>query len=81
MNSDLFKIEKILKLTFKSASNIYIDAETQECEVTLSVDDYHGELDGYLVGDGVSLKMVDYCDVYPYKYVFSFKATDNMQYI
>ena len=80
METELSKVKDILKHSFKSASNIYIDTNTKECEVTLTGDDYHGELDGYLVGNGVSLKMVDYCDVYPFKYVFSYKLSNNFQF-
>lgn len=81
MESELTDVANILKFSFKSASNIYIDQDTKECEVTLDVDDYHGELDGYLVGNGVALKMIDYSDVYPFKYVFSYKSYKNFQFI
>jgi hypothetical protein len=81
MESELFNVINILRLSFKSASNIYIDPNTKVCEVTLEVDDYHGELEGYLVGNGVSLKMIDYSDIYPFKYVFSYKSDDNFQFI
>jgi len=66
------QVESTLRNFFQTASNIYVDPETQECEVTVSIDEYQGELDGHYIENGVHLKMVDFCDTYPYKYVFSF---------
>lgn len=43
MESELRSVKNTLKYSFISASNIYIDQNTKECEVTLDVDEYHGE--------------------------------------
>ena len=72
MDSEISKVEQSLRKSFASASNIFVDPETKECEVTISVDDYEGEIKGHLIENGVKLKMVDYCDVYPFKYVFNY---------
>ena len=80
MNSESDKVKQTLKNNFTSASNIYVDQGTKECEVTLEMDDYDGELEGYLVGNGVQLKMIDYSDKYPFKYVFSYKVSNNYHF-
>ena len=67
------KVEESLRKSFDSASNIYVDTDSKECEVTISIDDYQGEIKGKLFENGVSLEMIDYCDVYPFKYVFGYK--------
>lgn len=81
MESELNMVKNILRYSFKTASNIYIDRDTKECEVTLDMDEYHGELDGYIVGNGVSLRMIDYSDIYPFKYAFSYRLSDNFQFL
>jgi len=72
MESEILHVEKSLKETFSSASNIYVDPVNKECEVTISVDDFQGEIEERLFENGVFLTMVDYCDTYPYKYVFNY---------
>ena len=64
-------------IPLNTASNIYIDENTKACEVTLDVDDFHDEMDGYIIGSGVGLKMIDYSDVYSFKYVISYKSYKN----
>ena len=78
MNAIVYQVEKSLKAVFQTASNIYVDPETKECEVTISIDEYQGELRDFYVENGVQLKMIDYCDVYPFKYVFSFNLKDQV---
>jgi hypothetical protein len=65
-------VYKCIQGTFTSASDIFIDTSIQECEVTVSVDEFEGEINRKIMGNGVKLLMVDYSDVYPYKYVFSY---------
>lgn len=74
MTTENNQIEQSLRQAFPTASDIYIDQVTKECEVTVSIDDFQGELYGQLYENGVVLKMVDYCDEYPFKYVFSYKV-------
>ncbi len=74
MTTENIQIEQSLRLAFPTASDIYIDHNTKECEVTVSIDDFQGEIDGHLYENGVVLKMVDYCDEYPFKYVFRYKV-------
>jgi hypothetical protein len=66
-------VEAGLRLLFNSASDIFIDTEIKECEVKISVDEYQGELREMLFENGMQFSMVDYCDIYPFKYVFSYK--------
>ncbi len=72
MTSEINKVEKSLKGSFHSASNIYVDPISKECEVTISIDDFQGEIEERLYENGVFLTMVDYCDTFPYKYVFNY---------
>jgi len=74
METEIKQVEQCLREAFASASNIYVDPQTAECEVFISVDDYHGELDEAIYQNGVLLKMVDYCDTYPFKYIFNYKV-------
>lgn len=72
MSEEQIRVSQSLQSFFSSASNIYVDPETKECEVTVSVDEFQGEISGYLHESGVKLQMVDYCDTYPFKYVFNY---------
>jgi hypothetical protein len=72
MIMEINKVEETLRKSFESASNIYVNPITKECEVTISIDDYQGELSSKMYENGVCLEMVDYCDVYPFKYVFKY---------
>ena len=73
------KSEESLQVTsglsklFASANDIFIDTTNKECEVSVSIDDFQGEIMERLVEDKVHYFMVDYCDTYPYKYVFSYQ--------
>jgi hypothetical protein len=66
-------VEAGLRKLFTSATDIFIDTNVKECEVKISVDEYQGELVGQLFENGIRFNMVDYCDIYPFKYVFSYK--------
>jgi hypothetical protein len=66
-------IEGSLKKLFETASDIFIDTMSKECEVKISVDEFQGEIPGRLYENGVQFNMIDYCDIYPFKYVFSYR--------
>jgi hypothetical protein len=72
MKTEVLIVKNSLKKRFNSASNIYVDTDYKECEVTVSIDEYQGELYGYIIESGIKLQMIDYSDVYPYKYVFNY---------
>ncbi len=72
MKTEIKQVEGCLKNLFETASDIFVDTQTKECEVKISVDDYQGEIDHTLIENKIRLKMVDYCDTYPFKYVFSY---------
>jgi hypothetical protein len=72
MEAEKNSVYKCIRGTFTSASDIFIDTSIQECEVKVSVDEFEGEINRKIMGNGVKLLMVDYSDVYPYKYVFSY---------
>ena len=73
METEVKKVESCLRKIFLSASDIYVDPMTKECEVKVSVDEYEGEIDHHIIEDKIKLKMVDFNDTFPYKYVFSYK--------
>lgn len=77
MNSEISKVKLSLKNSFQSASNIYVDSVNKECEVTVSMDDYQGAINGFIVNDDVKLKMIDYSDIYPFKYIFYYLIKNN----
>jgi hypothetical protein len=79
MITEIKQVEQSLRRAFATATDIYIDPVSKECEVTVSIDDFQGELLGHLFENGVSLKMVDYCDVYPFKYVFNYFVKESAQ--
>lgn len=72
MEYEKLKVANSLKQTFSTAHNIYIDTVTKECEVSISVDDYEGESLQPFFEEGVKFHLVDYCDTYPFKYVFNY---------
>lgn len=74
MNTEIKQVEGCLKNLFESATDIFVDTQSKECEVKISVDDYLGEFDNTLIDNKVKLKMVDFCDTYPFKYVFSYNT-------
>ncbi len=69
------KIKKSLKKLFPSASQIFVDTSLKECSVLITIDDYHGQIEGYLFQDEILYQMVDYNDIVPFKYVFSYQLT------
>ena len=77
MEMEISQVDKSLRDCFESASNIYVDPANNECEVTVSIDDFQGEIDERLFENGVFLSMIDYCDVYPYKYVFNYTIKEK----
>ena len=77
MNSEVYKVASSLRNSFESASNIFVDPVNKECEVTVSVDDFQGEIYGFLINNGVKLQMIDYSDILPFKYVFKYKVKSN----
>lgn len=81
MATEIEQVEHGLRMAFASASNIYVDTNTSECEVFISVDDFQGEIDSTIYTEGVYLKMVDYCDTYPYKYIFNYSLKRNKSQI
>jgi hypothetical protein len=72
METEENNVYKCIRGTFTTASDIFIDTNAQECEVKVSVDEFEGEINRKIMGNGVKLLMVDYSDIYPYKYVFSY---------
>jgi hypothetical protein len=73
MMDETYFIEFSLKKFFPSGYNIFVDTETKECEVYVSVDDYQGELETLVGDNGVKFNMVDLCDDYPFKYIFQYQ--------
>jgi hypothetical protein len=73
METEKTVIESGLRSLFATASDIFIDPSIKECEVKISVDEFQGEILGNLYESGIRFNMVDYCDTYPFKYVFSYK--------
>ncbi len=74
MTTEKQQISKVLRKLFESASDIYVDTKIKECEVRVDIDEFQGEINGRLHEGNVWLEMVDYIDIYPYKYVFSYKT-------
>lgn len=66
-------ISKSLKKLFPSAYDIYVDDKSKYCEVSISIDDYQGVISEKLTENGISFEMVDYWDIFPFKYVFSYR--------
>jgi hypothetical protein len=79
MSTEVKQVEQSLRKAFATATDIYIDPVSKECEVTVSIDDFQGEIMEHLFENGVSLKMVDYCDAYPFKYVFNYSVKNSVQ--
>lgn len=69
------KIKKSLKKLFPSALQIFVDTSLKECSVLITIDDYDGQIEGYLFQDEIVYQMVDYNDIVPFKYVFSYQLT------
>ncbi len=76
MSAEEIKVTQSLKKLFASASDIFVDPSTKECEVKISVDDFQGEIREKLIEDGIHFRMVDFWDNYPFKYIFEYQARD-----
>lgn len=74
MTAEETKVRNSLRKLFESASNIYVDTKTKECEARISVDEFRGEITEKLFEDGVQFIMVDYWDTLPFKYVFQYRT-------
>ena len=75
IESEQIEVEKSLRRLFNTASDIYVDTTVKECEVKVGVDEFHGRIDRELFEENIRLVMVDYSDVFPYKYVFEYRLT------
>jgi hypothetical protein len=73
METEITRVTKCLEGNFISASDIFVDTNVKECEVKVSVDEFEGEIIRKLYGNGMKLDMVDFSDIYPFKYVFSYR--------
>ncbi len=76
MSAEEIKVSQSLKKLFTSASDIFVDPITKECEVKISVDEFKGEITEKLIEDGIHFQMVDFWDNYPFKYIFQYHARD-----
>ena len=79
MNSEVTKVTDSLRKLFETASDIYVDTKTKECEARISVDEFRGEITDRLFEGGVQFLMVDYWDTYPFKYVFEYRTNGNVK--
>lgn len=79
MNTEVTIVTDSLRKLFETASDIYVDTKTKECEAKISVDEFQGEITGRLIEDGVQFLMVDYWDTYPFKYVFQYRTNGNVK--
>lgn len=77
MNTEVTKVTDSLRKIFETASDIYVDTKTKECEAKISVDEFQGEITGKLFESGVQFIMVDYWDTLPFKYVFQYRMNGN----
>ncbi|MBU2650173.1 MAG: hypothetical protein KKA81_04500 [Bacteroidetes bacterium] len=78
MEDEAQQVIRCLQAAFASASDIYVDTELKECEAKVSVDDFRGEISGKFSEMGITLEMVDFCDTFPYKYVFSYSVARRL---
>jgi hypothetical protein len=67
------KVKKSLQKIFPSAHGFFADTDLRECSVMVSIDDFIGEPREKLFSDDVFFSVVDYNDIYPYKYVFAYQ--------
>ena len=79
MHAEIPQVEKCLRQAFSSANDIFIDPLSKECETKISVDEYEGEFDHYIIRNKVRLKLIDYNDTYPFKYVFSYTTINQVE--
>lgn len=74
MSAEVIKVSESLRRLFTTASDIFVDPRTKECEVKISVDEFQGEIREKLFENGIHFQMVDFWDNYPFKYVFQYQA-------
>ncbi len=77
METEASKVSQSLKKLFLSASDVYVDTESKECEAKISVDEFRGEITERLFESGFQFVMVDYWDTYPFKYVFHYSRAGS----
>ncbi len=73
MDTESERIASSLKKLFSTASDIYVNTTTKECEAKISVDEFRGEITERMYQDGIQFSMVDYWDSLPFKYVFEYR--------
>lgn len=73
LETEQLEVEKRLRNLFASANDIYIDPIMKECEVKVDVEEFNGQIKREIFEDSISLVMVDYSDIFPYKYVFQYR--------
>ena len=56
-------------------SQFFVDTDLKECSIMVSVDDFVGEPQEKLLSNNVYLSVIDYNDIYHYKYVFAYQVT------
>ncbi len=68
------KVINALRKVFTSASDIYVDTQLKECEVRVDIAEFIGEISHVIHEGDISLRMEDYNDILPFKYVFSYRC-------
>ena len=76
-NSETEQVTDALRKVFITASDIFVDPDTKECEAKISVDEFRGDITERLFADGVQFKVIDYWDTYPFKYVLQYRTNDQ----
>lgn len=66
------QVIKSLKTLFPSAQNVFVDLNSKSCEITVDVEEFRGAISEKLVEKGLKFEMIDYWDIYPFKYIFSY---------
>jgi hypothetical protein len=73
MENEIQLVTQCLKNLFASASDIFVDPKTKECEVKISVEDFRGDITEQLFDSGYGFRMIDYWDNLPFKYIFEYR--------
>jgi hypothetical protein len=73
MDNEIQLVTQALKNLFSSASDIFVDPNTKECEVKISVEDFRGDISEQLFDSGFGFKVIDYWDNLPFKYIFEYR--------
>jgi len=73
MDNEIQLVTQALKNLFSSASDIFVDPNTKECEVKISVEDFRGDITEQLFDSGFGFKVIDYWDNLPFKYIFEYR--------